>query len=226
MIERKSIEAVIIQAKSSVIQQEAAAEQVGDLRTRAESRDRQIFLDNLLVEFGERKIGRIPSKSVFVSYSKETGGYYFDQLRPRLEAIGFEVVTGFQKALGDRDIVLTRILNQLRRSTVYLGLLTKEMRVKGPDNRNQWSPSVWTMEEKGMALALGTPFVLLVQEGIHNDYWLKTAPDRVHLTFTRMNFKDKVKEALGAVRDRYDELIVGSNGRGDISRFFPNRSGE
>lgn len=222
MSDRKSIELVITQAKSLVIQREAAAEQESDLMAKMENKDRRVFLDDLLKEIREREIGRIPGKSIFISYGVKSGKDYFEALRRRLDSAGFEVVTGFQKASGDRGNVLARILYQLKRSTVYLGLLTKETRVSGPHGREQWSPSVWTMEEKGMALALGKPIVLLVQDGIHDDYWLKTAPGKVHLTFTDSNFKEIMKEAEEVVRERYDELIVDSYGRGDVSYFTRN----
>jgi hypothetical protein len=216
MSEKKSIESVINQAKSHVIQQATAAETFGDLRSKIDYQNRRAFLDNLLREFREQKSGNAPSKSVFISYSVNSGSVFFEKLRSRLEGAGFEVVTGFQKAAGDRGSVLARILRQLRRSTLYLGLLTKEMRVKGPGGRDQWSPSVWTMEEKGMALALRKPFVLLVQEGIHKDYWLKTAPDKVHITFAENDFEDKANEIVETIHDRYDEVIMEFYGQGDL----------
>jgi hypothetical protein len=207
MSEKKNIETTITQAREVVVRKEEEAEQVNNVMERIENRDRRIFLDNLLKEFQEYKVGRLPSKSVFVSYSVRSGKNHFKTLHKGLKLAGFDVVTGFQKASGDGGSVLARILRQLKASTVYLGLLTKDMRVKRKHGRDQWSPSAWTMEEKGMALALGMPFVLLVQEGIYDDYWLKTAPDRIHFMFTSRNFKEKMGEAIGAVKDRYNELV-------------------
>jgi hypothetical protein len=216
MSDIKPIESIIKQARSRLILGATAAEHTGDLVAKIDWQNRRAFLDNLLKEFRELKSGPVPGKSVFISYSLNSGRVYFDVLSEKLRSAGFEVVTGFQKAPGDRGGVLSRILGQLRRSTVYLGLLTKEMRVKGPRRTEQWSPSVWTMEEKGMALALGKPFVLLVQDGIHTDYWLKTAPDKVHLTFNEETFGIRAKEVVEVITERHEELVLEFLGHPDL----------
>src|SRR5205085_10645014 len=112
-----------------------------------------------------------------------SGARIFTFMQNSLKRAGFEVVTGFQQHLGDNDNILTRVRSQLTRSDVYLGILTKEVEVRVADAQVRWAPSVWTMEEKGMALALQKPFVLMVEEGIHEDFWRKTTPGSVHQIF-------------------------------------------
>ena len=215
MSEKKSVESVIKQARSKVIQHATAAEDSFDVLAKIEWQNRRVFLDDLLRDFRQERLGRAPGKSVFISYSVNSGTIYFEFMKEKLREIGFEVLTGFQKSPGDKGAVLARVLGQINRSTLYLGLLTKEMRVSGPHGEAQWSPSVWTMEEKGMALALGKPFALLVQRGIHTDYWIKTAPDKVHVEFTDENFNQKAREIVDALLERYEELVVEFLGKGD-----------
>lgn len=207
MSELKSIETVIKLARSKVIQNATAAERKFDMATKIDWQNRRIFLDGLLRDFRKQNMGRVPSKSVFISYSVKSGSLHFGVIRNKLRDLGFEVLTGFQKSPGDKGNVLARILGQLQRSTMYLGLLTKEMRVMAQGGE-EWSPSVWTMEEKGMALALGKPFILLVEKGIHTDYWLKTAPDKVHVEFTAESFTQKSEEIVDTILDRYQELVI------------------
>lgn len=206
MIEQDSVESVILQARSKVLERASIAEQSGDPMSRRDCQRRLTFLDRLLREVGGRSADRMPDRSVFISYSLSSGTTYFEVLKSFLEAAGFDVITGFQKADGDKGFLLPRVMLQLKRSTIYVGLLTKEMPVKGPQGQEHWSPSVWTMEEKGMALVLGKPFILLVQDGIHDDYWVKTAGERVHFKFTRRNSKAVIREVVDAVKDRYREL--------------------
>lgn len=208
MAEQKTIESVIKQVRSKVIQHATAAERRFDIQAKIDWQHRRVFLDGLLREFRKQRMGRAPGKSVFISYSVNSGFEYFESIKEKLRDIGFEVLTGFGKSPGDKGNVLARVLGQLQRSTIYLGLLTKEMRVTGPHGEEQWSPGVWTMEEKGMALALAKPFALLVQKGIHTDYWLKTAPEKVHLEFTEDTFDQMAAEIVETIFERYEELVV------------------
>jgi len=59
-----------------------------------------------------------------------------------------------------------------------------------------------------MALALAKPFTLLVQQGIHKDYWYKTAPEKVHLKFTEDTFDQKADEIVETIFERYEELVI------------------
>lgn len=156
----------------------------------------------------------MPEKIIFVSYSKKSGEEYFQYVKKRLEKIGFSVTTGFEHHADDRGNVLKRVLGQLKRSSVYLGVLTKDLQVTVPEGI-RWAPGVWTVEEKGMALAMNKPFVLMVQDGIHKDYWQKTAGERVHHMFNSTNYLTIAEGVVEDVSDRYTELAEQFLDRGE-----------
>lgn len=216
MNEKRTIESVINQARGRIIKLASEADEAGNIRLKIDYQNRRAILDGLLRDLHDQRSGHEPSKSVFISYSTNSGSFYFKSLQEKLKTSGFNVFTGFEKELGDKGNLLGRILRQLRRSTVYLGLLTKEMRVIGPRDNYQWSPGVWTVEEKGMAVALGKPFSLLVEEGIHDDYWRNTAPGKVHTMFNKDNFKEKADEIAETINDRYHEAIMEFYNPGDL----------
>ena len=84
-------------------------------------------------------------------------------------------------------------------------VLTKDMQIN-ESTGTVWAPSVWTIEEKGMALALEKPYVLMIQEGIFAHYWEKTAINSVHEVFDDSNFLDKADNAVIELDDRYAEF--------------------
>jgi hypothetical protein len=116
---------------------------------------------------------------------------------------------GFMKDPTAHGSVLRNVLGQLRQSSIYLAILTKDIKVQ---HRGQprWSPSVWVTEEKGMALGLEKPFVLVVHRDIHEDFWRKTAPHRVHIVFDDSDFDARLPDILEAVTDRYQEVLLRS----------------
>lgn len=191
-------------ARSTAIDEAIAAREREDYQAKVSWETRRAFLDGLAGEFASLS-DDTAQKIVFVSYSVDSGTERFTYVERLLKERGFEVTTGFRPHEGDKANVLRRVLGQLKRSVVYLGLLTKELDVRTPAEDTWLScPSVWTMEEKGMALALQKPFVLLVESGIHEDFWKKTAADRVHHIFTPETFLDKAKAAVDEVEEYYD----------------------
>lgn len=207
MVESKSILKVILSSRHQVVERAKAASASGEIIEKVEWHNRREFLDSLHDQFKERQ-GVPPYKRVFVSYSASSGMHYYKIAKKKLEEFGFDIRTGFDPAEGDKGMILSRILNQIRDSTVYLGILTKEMRVLDDLRGDQWVPSVWTIEEKGMALALSKPFVIMVHEDIHKDFWLKTLPHHVHWAFNDENFLDQLEDAAQGVVDRYEEAVL------------------
>ena len=105
--------------------------------------------------------------------------------------------------------MLKNVLTQIKQSTVYLGLFTKELEIDDVKGR-RWSPGVWIMEEKGMALGLEKPFVLVIHKDIHDDFWKKTSPQRVHIFFDDSTFQNELGAICDAVADRYEEVALRS----------------
>ena len=180
------------------------------------------YYENLLKEvkndFRKTKYPR----SVFISYSKSHKDY-FEFIKGKLEEKGFEIITGFERREGTRGNLLKKVLKNLSLSSIYLGIFTAELQVidivdkesdyrsrktKLKDIEEKWAPNVWTVEEKGMALALGMPFVLIVSEEIHENYWKKTTPGKDHIIFNSESdfYRKKADEAVDEIVDRYTEL--------------------
>jgi len=147
-------------------------------------------------------------KTVFLSFSVASGRVYFEAVSQALREAGFEVVTAFQPHPDDNSGVLRRIRWQLSRSSLFVAILTKDVQVRRPDGSLTWAPSVWAMEEKGMALGLQKPTVLMVEEGIDDDFWRKTTPERVHHAFNGGNYHEVARQVSDAVTDRYIALAV------------------
>src|SRR5438045_2799663 len=177
------------ETRNAVVLEATAAGKLGDLAAKVAWEVKRAFLERLIREFKD-SAGDSEGQAVFVSYSVDSGAKIFTYMQNAMRRANLEVVTGFQQHAGDNDNVLTRVRSQLSRSDVYLGILTKEVEVRTPDNQIRWAPSVWTMEEKGMALALQKPFVLMVEEGIHEDFWRKTTPGSVHQIFNDETFME------------------------------------
>jgi hypothetical protein len=113
--------------------------------------------------------------------------------------------------------VLAAVRNAIAESAAFLAIMTPELRInqrreRGATDARYFAPSVWVVEEKGMALALGKPFRLLVHRSVHEDFWLRTTPGHLHHVFEEATFERELNDALGALRDRYEELRLASVG--------------
>lgn len=167
--------------------------------------DKVAFLDAQIRQFQVLADGGPVPPRIFISYSKQNGTRYFVHVKKLLTEFGYEVVTGFDDAKEGQGQVLKNVLEQLKRSTVYLGILTKDVKIETP-GAPRWSPAVWVMEEKGMALGLEKAFVLLVDEDMDPDSWQKTSPQRIHIFFKDKNFLERLEQVVRAVDERYQEV--------------------
>lgn len=172
------------------------AHAVDDERKRVDLEMRLSYFTHLSYELRKRA-GRGGLKPrVFISYSKGVGAGYAAYVKKLLaEQHKCESITGFDKQPGDETEVLKRVLAGMAEASLYLGILTREYQIR-QDGRETWAPGVWTVEEKGMALALRIPLVLLVDEEIDEDFWLKTTPGRVHFRFSAANFHEIAETAV------------------------------
>lgn len=199
-----SITRAIREAEATAVHEAIAARNRGGLREKVAWEARARYLRSLYAEF-RTLADDIESKVVFISYSVHSGELYFKHMEQLLKASGFTVTTGFRSDPGDKSNVIKRVRAQVQRSAVYLGILTKELQVRLTEDDYRWAPSVWTMEEKGMALALDKPLVLMVEGGIHDDFWLKTAPESIHHKFDSENYVEVAEAVHEAIVQRYIE---------------------
>ena len=191
-----------------MVDQAARANRMHSTAEKAEFERRREYVLDLLEDFKTLESQVSPPKRVFISFAKATGEKVFEAVSKRLEEQGFEVTTGFKVDKQDQGYVLRRVLTQMKRSTIYVGLLTKTLEVIVREGERLSAPSVWTVEEKGMALALKKPVILMVEDGIHEDFWQKVLPHRVHHVFNRYNFNEKVDDLVADVSSRYEEAVA------------------
>jgi len=184
---------------------EAKMEGLSEKKTDLEMRAKYLTSLRRTLADSERQLD---SQSVFISYSKRSCGLYFKDAKEIAERFDFQVVTGFDRQKGEN--VLSEVIRTISSASVFLGILTPDYQIKSINDNDgmKTAPSVWLIEEKGMALALGKPFRLLVHESVHQDFWLRTTPGVLHTRFTDENFKEKTEEAIEALAIRYDELFL------------------
>ena len=185
------------------------ARSTDDPKKKADAEARIRWLVRLREEV-ESSIHPYPEQTVFISYSENTGKAYLSKIRPIAERYGFEVVTGFDRPEGEN--VLRTVKKLLEDASVYLGLLTPEYTIRslgGSGSReSRTAPSVWIMEEKGMAIALNKPVRLLIESTVHPDFWKRTTPDRLHNVFTSLDFEEQADIAMLSLFRRYEEMLI------------------
>ena len=59
-----------------------------------------------------------------------------------------------------------------------------------------------------MALALGKPVVLLIEEGIQEDFWRQVLPHIVHHIFSKTNFDKQLENLIENVNQKYEEAVT------------------
>lgn len=178
------------------------AKAAGNLHLKTVSEHRAQYARRLVRRLEARSTRQHVPKCVFVSYSKNTGERQFSTVRRLLSGSGWDVATGFDRQKGDQANVLTRVLRNLGRATVFLGIFTKEY--SQGRGKKRGVPSIWTVEEKGMALSRELPIVLLVHDSVNDDYWKKTTPERVHFRFTDKDFAIRAREAMTLLEEQYE----------------------
>jgi TIR domain len=116
---------------------------------------------------------RTPShnKKVFLSYrfaEKE----YVEGLTQLLRQSDFEVITG-QEA---NTYISKAIIERIRECDHFLCLMTQSAKKED----GTYTTSAWLLEEKGAALALGKPIVLMIEEGVTDFGGLQGDWQRLH----------------------------------------------
>jgi len=205
----RSFYALLIRQRNELLKEAEQARTSGDVRTQLEAGTRARYLVSLrkAIEVVDQPW---PGHKVFISYSKATGQAYFEIAAKIAGEFGFEVVTGFDRPQSEN--VLGAVKEVLNTASVFLGIMTPEYSIRPLNNETaaKTAPSVWVIEEKGMALALEKPFRLLVEESVHADFWRRTTPERLHHMFTPHDFRDKADHALRALYGRLDDQFLSS----------------
>lgn len=174
---------------------------------RADYRARILFLEEQIRDLrqGENK------KTLFISYSEDLHDNNLALIRTLAEKnFAFRVRTGFDYS--NIGSILKRVRTGIEDTACFLSIMTPRFQVIDPAQSRSgapaYAPSIWVIEEKGMALALGKPFHLLISGQIHPDFWQKTSPHRKHTIFDDADFELRSNEALDALNERYTQMVL------------------
>lgn len=190
-------------ALATAIDNSVKAKDANDLELWGKWELRKDYLRSELAKFEKLSHGSSMPKRVFISYAYKTGFDYYQILKKELENRAFLVTDGYKNG----SIILRNVLKELNTSTIYVGILTKQDKVFYSDSES-FIPSVWTVEEKGMALGLKLPVVLILEKGIHRDYYAKTTAGFKHCFVNNIDqFRyEKVFDAVETIIDKYTDL--------------------
>ena len=103
---------------------------------------------------------RPPKNTVFLSH-RFADEEYVDGLTRLLRQEGFQVVTGKHA----NTFISRAVLDRIRACEFFVCLMTRDQAKAD----GTYTTSPWLLEEKGAAIALGKPLVLMVEEGV-SDY--------------------------------------------------------
>ncbi len=166
---------------------------------------RREYLDEL-----KASVERQMLNTIFVSYSSAEGAFVFRQIYDTLQGVKKLTVTSGFTTRPQATTVVETIVQQLERSSIYVGIFTPDIRIApdtegvAPATKAVSAPGVWTLEERGMAMALRKPLILMVHERVHPDFWKSVSAQQLY-RFTRGNYKPvaaKVCDAVVTLRAR------------------------
>lgn len=132
--------------------------------------------------------------TVFLSYSfnerdKDLVSGFIDLLN----ASNFQVETGEKNPIGSLS---KSIIAKIKNSTVFVVVMTR----RDLKENNKYTTSSWLLEEKGVAIALDKPCLMLVENEIDDSEIGGIQGDDQRLYFSRNNFVSKVAEAMRMIK--------------------------
>jgi hypothetical protein len=128
-------------------------------------------LEDALGKIATPQQSNVEAKTVFVSFSFEETDY-IGGIRQLLEQRGLRVITGDRA----NSSISASIIERIKKSECFLCIMTKDKRKED----GAYTTSPWLLEEKGAALALGKPIVLMVEEGVDEIGGLQGDWQRIH----------------------------------------------
>jgi len=148
---------------------------------------------------------RLHQPKVFVSYSGRKAPFL--RVLNRLHKHGAFQYVHAMKSEGEPEVTQT-ILHKMRTCCLFLGILTKEYELNREDEEgNHFGPGKWAMLEIGMGLGFGLRPLLLVEEGIHRDYWYDQPTGMIrHVKFTDNNLDARIEDVIKRLDDLYRQL--------------------
>jgi hypothetical protein len=199
--------------RAHLVRDAAAAARDGNFARKSDLQMRIRFLLGLQERLqNDARVAERPK--LFISFSTKSGAGYYKKASQHASAYGFDVHDGFKRT--DDTNVLKAVRNSISEAAAFLAIMTPELKIQGKRQGGKdpvrFAPSVWIVEEKGMALALNKPFRMLVHRSVHEDFWMRTTPGSLHHVFEERTFEEKLTEAMTALQRRHEELQLASIG--------------
>ena len=135
-------------------------EQMANVKKMASQRPDEAIvakMEQILAKINVPQVIPVKPKSVFVSYRFEEKGY-FSGIKALLAQKGLDVITGERTHSSISAVIVERI----KQSQSFLSIMTRDK----PMADGKYTTSAWLVEEKGAALALGKPLILMVESGV------------------------------------------------------------
>jgi hypothetical protein len=142
-------------------------------------------------------------RSVFLSYSyDEESVRIVEQFRMMLNTYGIKVLDGNAEELGSLS---RQIVQKIRSATMFVGVMTPR---GNADEQGRRDASLWVMEEKGAAIALGKQTLMLCDTSIRRDYLAKLDGDNVWLRSdgSMSSWFEKFGEATAIIQSAFTKL--------------------
>lgn len=108
-----------------------------------------------------RPVATVPTIFVGQSFLAEDA-VVCDAIVGTLKAIGFQVFTG-EKPKAER--ISEKVKELIDSQDIFVGIFTRRDKLRGKD---EWTTTIWVIEEKTWAMAKGKRLVLLREEGVKN----------------------------------------------------------
>jgi hypothetical protein len=154
--------------------------------------------DYFMVEqYSKKESIAVKENSVFLSFSyRETDKELAAGVKLLLTTYGFTVITGENNDIGSLS---QSILTKIKQSQKILVLMTR----RDQKNNNLFTTSSWLLEEKGAAIALGKPCLMMVESDVDVAEIGGMQGDDARIHFNRDNFTSKVAEAIRMLSGHY-----------------------
>jgi hypothetical protein len=191
-----NIDAIIEQSTRELESKQQTTPAVSDIEQRA------VYLEQLKVDW--LRASRLLDPAIFVSFSGEEAEALHRQAMTIVRAtkaipVGphFRTESGMKQegAPGVADHVLYR----MNPCYGFLGIVTAEMKLTS----GAGVPGPWVQIEAGMAMAFRLRCVLMVEKGVHQDFWRKPFGHLRFVAFDRSMFKARVTRAMTIFQEHY-----------------------
>lgn len=152
--------------------------------------------------------GRLSEKTLFLSYSTSIEENHLSYIKNRASFHDFHIKDAYADYNSDPKII-ANVRQGIEECFFFLGVLTprKDLRIIENNGDIKYMPSIWLIEEKGMALAMAKRFRLLIDKNVHEAAWRSVNAETLHYFFDETNFRENVDKVLDSLNREYKNYL-------------------